>query len=288
MMANVILGTAQFGMAYGLNNRRGKIPEEEVFEILRRASHYGIEMLDTAYSYGRAEYIIGKYSETHDQHFKIISKLPSCSHEEAESIVNASLMQLNAKTLYGYLIHNFSVYLSDRHIWSVLSTLKAQGKIEKIGFSLYYPSDYKRILTEKLDVDILQLPYSALDQRFAAHFHEMREQGIEVHVRSIYLQGLVFTKLRDLKDNFLRLEGKIKSMQDISFRRSVPLSILCLNFVLLNQDVDYIVVGIDNLGHLEEIACSSAYRESVQKEYENLLALREGDENLIVPARWAL
>ena len=58
-MNKIALGTAQVGMSYGINNKRGKIPLSEVFEIFNKAIASGVNMLDTAYSYGDSEKIIG-------------------------------------------------------------------------------------------------------------------------------------------------------------------------------------------------------------------------------------
>ena len=82
----IALGTAQFGMDYGINNKRGKIPEKEVFEILNEVSRSGIDTLDSAYAYGDSETMIGNFIRKSKNNFKIVSKSPKCEIEEMENI----------------------------------------------------------------------------------------------------------------------------------------------------------------------------------------------------------
>ena len=78
MLSKLILGTAQFGMNYGINNSTGKINKSEVFEILKYAFVNGIQYLDTAPVYGDAQSIIGEFHEEHPQiKFNVITKIPA-------------------------------------------------------------------------------------------------------------------------------------------------------------------------------------------------------------------
>jgi len=83
-MQRIILGTAQFGLNYGINNKGGKIPEAEIFRILEFAENHGIQELDTAESYGDAEEIIGRYHETRQHEFKIITKISAVPGKNIE------------------------------------------------------------------------------------------------------------------------------------------------------------------------------------------------------------
>ena len=73
---SIILGTAQFGMDYGLTNKNGKVEENEAIEIIRKAISLGFEYIDTAAAYGDSEKIIGKaLSNISNNNLKIITKL---------------------------------------------------------------------------------------------------------------------------------------------------------------------------------------------------------------------
>ena len=71
----IVLGTAQFGMDYGITNSEGKVKDKEISNILKLAESKGINYLDTAPAYGDAENIIGKHLLKYKT-FNIISKLP--------------------------------------------------------------------------------------------------------------------------------------------------------------------------------------------------------------------
>ena len=62
MSSRIILGTAQFGIPYGISNKKGKIPKKEIFKILDYAFRKNIRYLDTASGYGKSEQIIGDFS----------------------------------------------------------------------------------------------------------------------------------------------------------------------------------------------------------------------------------
>ena len=65
------LGTAQFGMDYGVSNILGQVQFSEVKQILREAELNNIDTLDTAMVYGESEAILGKAGV---KNFKIITK----------------------------------------------------------------------------------------------------------------------------------------------------------------------------------------------------------------------
>jgi Predicted oxidoreductases (related to aryl-alcohol dehydrogenases) len=181
------LGTAQFGLDYGINNSRGKIPENEVFEILDYALDNGIEFIDSAYNYGDSEKVIGKFikGSSKGKKLKIISKLPPSNN--VYEIVEETLNNLCVKKIYGYLVHNFKFFLENPKIWEKLLKLKNKGKTEKIGFSLYYPEEYYKL--EKFEVDVLQIPYNIFDQRFSNLLPEFKEKALK------FMRGLCFYKV---------------------------------------------------------------------------------------------
>ena len=111
----IALGSAQFGMDYGINNRRGKIPKKEVFKILRIAINSGVQIIDTAIDYGDSEKVIGKYEKRNK--FNIITKGNVKNFEE-------SLKNLKVDKIYGYLIHHFEDFKIRSEIWQELKEKK--------------------------------------------------------------------------------------------------------------------------------------------------------------------
>ncbi|KKG07362.1 aldo/keto reductase [Methanosarcina sp. 2.H.A.1B.4] len=282
----MVLGTAQFGMDYGINNKRGKIPRNEVFKILETAFESGIDILDTAYAYGESESVIGEFINTTGRELKIISKLPVCEPEDVGDIFDTSINRLALNSLYGYYIHSFQNYMDNPEIWNVLVRMKSEGKISKIGFSLYYPSELDYLLDNEILFDIIQIPYSIFDQRFGSYFSILNEKKIEVYVRSVFLQGLIFKAPSELGEDFDKVKDKIKRLNEISKGTDFSLASLLLNFAVLNDNVDRVVVGVDSIENLKELLTSSEHTDKIKPIMPELLSFREDDEKIILPMNW--
>lgn len=69
------LGTAQFGMRYGVANRVGQVPAGEARRILERARTAGMDTLDTAAAYGASETLLGSVGVAD---WIVVTKLPPC------------------------------------------------------------------------------------------------------------------------------------------------------------------------------------------------------------------
>lgn len=289
-MANenkLVLGTVQFGMDYGINNSVGQVSESEVFKILAYASDSGIDMLDTAHTYGNSEEIIGKFIKRSSKTFKIISKVPKPeAGKNIASYLKESLKNLNSTKLYAYLFHNFDSYKENPQLLEQLQQLKRSSKVEKIGFSLYYPMELDYLLENKIDFDIVQVPYSIFDQRFESRLEQLKKLGKEVHVRSVFLQGLVFKNLEELAPEFFGIKSQLKKLIEISKLSKVRIAGLCLNFAALNKNIDRIVIGVDSLANLEENILDLTQGSKASKYYNDLKTLLIDDEQIILPTNW--
>jgi len=284
----IVLGTAQFGMQYGINNKRGKVPRQEVYEILNKAVDSGIDTFDTAYDYGESEEILGGFIKSCDKKIKVISKLPVCKSNEVKALFYSSLNRLGIPALYGYLIHNYSHYSNDFAIWDELKQIKEKGKIEKIGFSLYFPSELDFLFKQGLRFDLVQVPFSIFDRRFEPYFPELKKRKVEILVRSVFLQGIVFKKASELNGMFALIRDKIRRLNVLSAEAGIPITSLCMGFVLSNTFTVKAVLGIDNLTQLEEIISFIAQSPDLKHVLSELSKLREDNEAIILPFRWAL
>ena len=131
----LVLGTVQFGLDYGVNNQSGQVQQSEVNKILQLAKESGIKKIDTSSAYGTSESVLGKSLSENNLQFHIISKYPQ-SENSVAAIFASSLEKLQQKKLYGYLVHHFEFYQSHPQLWEKMKDLKAEGKIDKIGFSI--------------------------------------------------------------------------------------------------------------------------------------------------------
>ncbi len=283
-MSSLALGTAQFGLDYGINNKRGRIPKDEVFAILQYAWEKGVRVLDTAFAYKDSEKVIGEFIQKHKKNFKVVSKLPWEYEKDVQKGFEMSLKNLQLKKIYGYLVHHFKSFTDDKNIWETFKRLKEEGKVEKIGFSLYKTEDLEYLLEQNIAFDIAQVPLSVLDQRFVPFLSRLKEKSIEVHVRSVFLQGLVFKTPNELTGRFKKIKDKAASLRSLAAEHGIPLPAICLNFVLDRPDVDEAIIGIDSLKNLEENVQAMKFR--VKDLLPRLAGLKEEDENIILPTNW--
>lgn len=285
-MNKFALGTVQFGMDYGINNKKGEIPQSEVFEILNQAIKFGVDTIDTAYSYGESERVLGNFIKFSKCNLKIISKLPSCESNRVKEIFKSSLNKLGVSSLYGYLVHNFEDYKNNPGIWDELEKLKYNGKVEKIGFSFYFPSEFESVLEDDLKIDMVQVPFSVFDQRFRPYFSELKRKKVEIYARSVFLQGLAFKEPAELDSYFEPIKNKIEQSILLSKETKIPIFALCLNFVIRCEFIDKVIVGVDNIQHFNEIMQSPAYISKLDNIIHQLSNLRVDDEKIILPFNW--
>jgi aryl-alcohol dehydrogenase-like predicted oxidoreductase len=285
-MNKLALGTAQFGLDYGISNNRGRIPEQEVFDILDEANRSGIDILDTAESYGSSETVIGKYALDHGPSFKIVSKISAFAPDEAGKRVQDSLARLNIAALYGLLIHDFGAFAKDPGVWRSLEKLKEKGLAAKIGFSLYSTGELDFLLQKNIAFDIVQVPYSVFDRRFEIYFAILKGKNIEIHARSAFLQGLVFPDPGILGGYFSGIKSKLVSLHKLAGENKVPVSALCLNYVMLESRIDQVVAGVASFRNLKDLAESGNHLGITRQIKDSLDMLREEDENILLPSRW--
>ncbi len=285
-MSKLALGTVQFGLDYGVNNTAGQVKEAEVEKILDLASKSGIDVLDTAQAYGQSEEVIGRYIKNHTTRFRIVSKLPDLDALDVKKLFNESLSNLNCDKLYGYMFHSFSAYKKNPSAWEELIGLKSENKVDKIGFSLYFPEELEYLLQKNIPFDLIQIPYSVFDRRFENYFEELKKRGVEIHVRSVFLQGLVFKSVDNLETRFLKIKSKLELLGRISSESKVPISALCLNFAVQNEFIDNVVMGVDNKGNLEENLKNLSFGQKTKEHLDQINSLKEDDENIILPINW--
>jgi len=284
--SKLALGTAQFGLNYGINNSSGKIPKETAFEILKSALNNSIDTLDTAAAYGDSEDVIGSFISKTNNNFKIISKI--ISNTNCIEGIESSLARLHINNIYGLLIHNFNDFKNNSILWEKLQKLKQKGKVSKIGFSFYNPYEFSEVLESGITPDIIQAPYNVFDQRFASCFEKCNEKGIEVHTRSVFLQGLVFKNPNELNLFFAPIKQNLTKLTEISKEQKIAINSLCLCFAYLNSNINKVIIGVDSLNNLSENIASLKEIQRVKDIYKDLTNLEVKDEKMILPTKWNL
>ncbi|MDD4004598.1 MAG: aldo/keto reductase [Elusimicrobiaceae bacterium] len=292
-MSRLALGTAQFGMDHGINNTRGKIPASEAGLILNIAHAARIDLLDTAYALGESESVLGQCLKTHSaisDAFRLVSKLPDLDEENDKPLdffLSKTLARLGIKSIYGYLLGNFGNIRTNPDIIPFLKTAKKEGRIGKLGYSLYYPGDAETIVAEKLPCDIVLAPYNLFDRRFEPLFPLLRERGVEIYTRSVFLQGLLMRAPETLPAHFAPVTEKLESLRRIAAETGLSLCEICLGFALSNRNIDRVLCGVDSMSNIKENITAEARAAQTEPLMRQLNSLRVDDENIIIPSRWS-
>jgi aryl-alcohol dehydrogenase-like predicted oxidoreductase len=280
------IGTVQFGLEYGINNSTGMVSDSEIIKIETLARGHNIDLLDTAYSYGSSEQKIGEHFLRQGRSYNVVSKLPPCDLSKAEDIFHESLKRLGTDHMYGYLLHSFEEYLKTPQLLEVLLKKKNEGYVEAIGFSLYMPNELEYLFEKKIEFDLVQVPFSLLDQRFGKHFKTIKERNIEIHIRSVFLQGLLMKKSSELSEQFQDLRSTFEAIETLEKGKDLSRMELCLNFALLQEDVDKVIVGIDNSRQFAEILRAVNKLDDVRLIGKTLASYAIENGELTMPSRW--
>ena len=283
------LGTAQFGMTYGIANTDGKVTEQAAKKILHRAKEAGINILDTAAGYGSSEYILGKIGIND---WRIVTKLPALPEEclDVSDWVNeqftTSLKKLGVRNVSSLMLHRPIQLLEPKgqELWSAIQTLKKEGLVKKIGYSIYSPDELDA-LWDRFQPDIIQSPYNIIDQRLktSGWLDQLDEVGVEVHIRSIFLQGLLLLGLDDRPDRFFKWNKLWRQWDNWLSDNQLTAIQVCINFALSESKISHVVVGVDNIGQLNEVLDAIDMRLDC---FPNDMSM--SDLELINPSNWSM
>jgi aryl-alcohol dehydrogenase-like predicted oxidoreductase len=282
------MGTVQFGLPYGIANKGSCVSYNEASSIMLYAREHGLKTLDTAISYGESEKRLGEMGVNG---WSIVSKLPdvpvSCVDIAAwvsESVI-ASLQRLKVNRLYGLLLHRTTQLLGIKGdiIYAALLELKKQGLVEKIGVSIY-GVDELEVLCPRYTFDLIQAPLNIIDRRIVASgwLAHLKKKGVEVHVRSVFLQGLLLKTISDRPTYFSRWQHLWQNWHNWLDEEQVTPLQACLGYVLSHAEIERVLIGVHTLNQLQEILMT--------KELVSLPpgVLMNDDLDLINPFNWSL
>ncbi|MCH7372397.1 MULTISPECIES: aldo/keto reductase [Aeromonas] len=274
------LGTVQFGLDYGISNRAGQVGDDALDDILTLARQLGIDTLDTAQAYGNAESRLGS---RHSADFLLVDKLaPGILASEVAASVDNSLRQLARPRLDGLLLHrgqDTSPALFER-----LMDLQRQGKVGKLGVSVYSPDELDLWLSQGNPLQLVQLPANLLDQRFlrSGWLNRLQDMGCEIHVRSLFLQGLLLMQPAMRPAYFQSFAEPLARLDNWHPHLSPLVKALSLTAAL--PQVSRFVVGVCHAYELAAIG--AAHGHLPQWPDTELAGLACDDPFLINPAMW--
>ena len=283
----IALGTVQFGLPYGVANKAGQVALEDAAGILNLAETSGLDTLDTAIAYGESEKRLGQVGV--DQ-WQVISKLPAVPDNQidvaawVQESVMGSLERLKISKLSGLLLHR-PEQLNGVHgkaLYLAMNKLKEQGRVEKIGVSIYDPTELISLIPH-FKFDLVQSPFNVFDRRLltSGWLKRLNSAGVEVHVRSIFLQGLLLMGKVNRPPAFARWQSLWSQWHCWLDESAMSPLAACLGFVMGQPEINRVVLGVDSETQLREII------DCVEKGFVRPpVTLSSEDKDLINPTRW--
>ena len=281
----LIVGTAQLNTDYGITNDRIAVGNE----VLNAAKINSIDAIDTAIKYTNAIHSIKDYPN----YFKVFSKI-NCSElsswetSKINDLIDSHADALQCDVIDGLLIHDTDDILKQNKMGKLidlLNTISWHPKVMKCGVSIYEYSHLAE-LNQNCKLDIIQFPANILDKRFqcADSLLNLRSEGVEMHARSIFLQGLLVEpnvakgrigkKLKDVLSNWW---VKNSNSKNLALKN-------CLKFAFNNQLIDKVIIGFKTNNELEEtisiLERMDKYPSDIETEDWDL------DFKIIDPRRW--
>jgi aryl-alcohol dehydrogenase-like predicted oxidoreductase len=287
MSSRLTIGTVQFGLDYGVANKSGQVSRKDAKSIISLARLSGIDALDTAISYGESETCLGAIGLGG---FKVITKLPPIPGNITDVAtwvydqMEESLYRLNLTSVYGLLLHHSQQLLGSKgkDLSRAIQQLKIRGKVQKIGVSIYAPSELDRLMGV-CKIDIVQAPFNLIDQRLekSGWLQKLYNSGVEVHVRSVFLQGLLLMTTSEVPEKFKYWQPLLNTFHNWLIDNNISALQACIGFVHAHPQIAKIVVGVDSKEQLKQLI-------QVEKLPKNIIwpNINCSDENLINPSSW--
>jgi len=254
------LGTVQFGLAYGAVGSGQAVAEAEVERILAAAWQQGVRTLDTAAAYGDIEARLARLCGTLD--FRIISKirpLSGLSQAQALAAMQMSIEQSRQRLgerLNALLFHSAADLLAagGAALWEQAEQ-QLKGSGIRLGVSCYGPEELLT-LRQRHDIRIAQLPANALDQRLQQTLQSPQAEqltGVELHVRSAFLQGLLLAPERGAQ-RVPAAAPFLQAWQNDCQAQNLSPTVAALGLVKALPQVHSCVVGVESLAQWQDIA----------------------------------
>jgi aryl-alcohol dehydrogenase-like predicted oxidoreductase len=292
--ASLALGTAQFGLAYGVGSGERALDDAEAAAVLAAAWQGGIDLLETGPAYGDAESRIGKVMPR-EARFAVISKTRRLGRErigeddarEAAALARASLERLRVPRLEALLVHHAPDLLvpGGERLFAALEALRAEGLAGRLGVCVYDAPTLEAVL-ERFPLQIVQLPLNLLDQRFVRDgaIAALARRGVEVHARSAFLQGVLLTDAARLPARLNAARAPVARLQADCAAAGLSRAAAALAFVARCEGVRRIVIGVNSVAQLAQNLAAFAAAAGAALPGAGRYAL--DDAAVIDPRRW--
>jgi aryl-alcohol dehydrogenase-like predicted oxidoreductase len=265
-LSQFTIGTVQIGTTYGIDTL-GKPSDEEARLILKYALDNGINVFDTAPSYGNSEEIIGNFLSNYPKSgICIVAKL-DCRYNDdniwqnkqilskkIREDFNSSCSNLGLSKILIHLVHGAPYAFRDKGVvLDILTEMKYEEKIGSVGVSIDTDDELKKCIEDKR-VEVVQIPFNILDRRLSVSglIERARERGLVVFARSTYLQGLLLMEPERIPKHLGEAVKFIEELCRIAKESNRSIKELCLKYVLSINGISSIIVGINSIEQIKE------------------------------------
>lgn len=294
-LSQLMLGTVQFGLKYGIANKSGQPSYEESRDIIAAAYEGGVNCLDTAAGYGSSEEVVGQVLEELglSDKFVVVTKimslpddLPSNRVDDfVERSVLNSLHRLRLKVLPICLFHKEGDF---RYMESLIK-IKDKGLAQHIGVSGNNPAQAIEIVTSG-QAEAVQLPANLLDHRFTTTgvFEAAKERGVSTFVRSVFLQGLLMMRDEDVIPELSPVLPTLRQLRHIAQQADLTMQELAVRYVLGIEGVTCILTGVESIEQARQnirLFDSGPLPPDLMRAVTD--AVPELPENIIKPYMWS-
>jgi aryl-alcohol dehydrogenase-like predicted oxidoreductase len=294
MHNKLVLGTANFGMRYGVSNNM-KLSADTSTGLLEFAESKGLWGVDTASAYGDAESVVGRFFAHGKRRLHIITKLPNKEYptpSDVDNEIRLSLQRMQVPRVDVLLIHSYETF--KKHRSSLLHALDASvedGLVGRFGLSVYRPEEAEDFLRAAASDNIaIEFPLNLFDRRFLRHkvMEKLNGDGHLSIARSVFLQGLFFLDETRLKATFPKESKKFDALGSLRGPLGPSVELAAFLFVVTNPCVDKVIIGVDTVDqlmrNLELLSRPSVDRyDSIR---DSLDTLRVDDESIVLPFLW--
>ena len=279
------IGTVQFGLDYGISNQQGRVSETEINAILATAHKDNITTFDTASSYGKSEYLLGKYMQATANYLGKIA--PTTAPKDIENEAITSLKNLRANHFSCLSAHHAKWLLNSEHgddNYQALLNLKNKGLTKRIGCSVYNIEEAKTLIN-RYDIDVVQLPANLCDQQvFDSSFLSLCDsQNIEIHIRSLFLQGALLMQPSQLPEHLAPLKATHDTLTQIASGNNINKMTLLLAPFVQHPQISKIIIGCCSNNQLIEVI--NAYQQANVEQF-NYQDFAIFDDNITNPSLW--
>lgn len=273
----LILGSANFNTNYGILNN--KLNKKNIKKVLICAKKKNIRYIEISKDYKNLNFI----SKVKLNYFRFYKKIDTADKYFLKANTEKKLQKYlfdKMVNCYGVILRNPKLLLKKKYykIFLLLKKFQSEKKIKKVGITIYDTNYLKKIINI-CKIDFIQIPYNLVNQNiFKKTKKIIKKKKIEIHLRSIFLQGLLLKRtaqlpkaLKKLRKYWLKIDNTLNNIRISRYNA-------CLNFAL-NTNADKLVVGVDNQDQLKQL-----FRE---KKYQfKIPSFKIKEKNLIDPIYW--